>query len=218
MPLLFATSNPHKIEEVRAILAPLGVEVIGLDALDEVPEEPVEDGLTFADNARIKAVHYAARTGRRCVADDSGLAVDALDGAPGVRSARFAGRGATRPQRDAANNALLLERLAGVPAAARTARFVCAMCLADPDGTVLAETEGTFEGVIAEAPRGANGFGYDPLLFVPDAGCTSAELAPDDKNARSHRGQAARRLAERLAAIPPPTGSSTPPEPDPASR
>ncbi|MHC4948971.1 MAG: RdgB/HAM1 family non-canonical purine NTP pyrophosphatase [Planctomycetota bacterium] len=197
-PLLFATSNPHKIDEVRAILAPLGIDVEGLDALDEIPPEPEEDGATFAANARLKAVYYARRTGRACLADDSGLEVDALGGEPGVRSARYAGVGATRPERDAANNRLLLERLRDVPAPRRTARFVCAMCLADPDGRVVAETRGTFDGVIAETPAGANGFGYDPLLHLADAGCTSAELAPEAKNARSHRGAAARAMAERL--------------------
>jgi XTP/dITP diphosphohydrolase len=199
MDVLFATSNPHKIDEVRAVLAPLGIDVVGLDVLDEVPPEPVEDEETFAGNARLKAIGYAAATGRRCLADDSGLVVDALGGAPGVRSARYAGIGSTRAERDAANNARLLRELGDVPAAERQARFVCAMCLADPDGTIVAETEGTFEGVIADAPRGSNGFGYDPLLYLPDEDCTSAELAPEAKNARSHRGAAARAMASVLA-------------------
>ncbi|MHC5113146.1 MAG: RdgB/HAM1 family non-canonical purine NTP pyrophosphatase [Planctomycetota bacterium] len=199
--LLLATTNPHKLDEVRAILEPLGLRVMGLDALPAPPEEPVEDGETFADNARIKATYYARASGTRCLADDSGLVVDALDGAPGVHSARYAGIGATRDERDRANNEKLLAALAGVPDEERTARFVCAMCLADPDGTVLAETEGTFEGRITDDPRGRHGFGYDPLLYVPDAGCTSAELEPRDKNRRSHRGEAARAMAERLATV-----------------
>ena len=199
MRLLFASSNPHKVAEVRAIMQPHGIEVIGLDALNDQPAEAVEDGRTFHDNARIKAVHYAHATGRMCLADDSGLAVDALGGEPGVRSARYADAEGTRGERDAANNAKLLAKLKGVPTAKRTARFVCAMCLADPDGTILAETHGTFEGVIGETAKGSNGFGYDPLMYLPDAGCTSAELTPEHKNACSHRGEAARRMAALLA-------------------
>lgn len=201
MQLLFATSNPHKIAEVRDILAPLGLNVIGLDALLASPPEPREDGNTFTANARIKAVAYAAATGHLCLADDSGLEVDALRGRPGVHSARYAGVGATRAERDAANNAKLLQELADVRPERRTARFVCAMCLADPQGNVVAETRGTFEGVIANAPRGSNGFGYDPLLFLSDRGCTSAELSPAEKNARSHRGEAARKMTLALMTI-----------------
>lgn len=202
--VLLATTNPHKLDEVRAILAPEGVKVIGLDALGRDIPEPAEDGATFAENARLKAVAYAHAAGLPCLADDSGLEVDALGGAPGVHSARYAGVGSTRPERDAANNARLLEALRGVEPARRSARFVCAMCLADAAGDVLAETRGTFEGTIAEAPRGSNGFGYDPLLVVSGMDRTSAELSPEEKNARSHRGAAVRamlpairRLAER---------------------
>ncbi len=201
MRLLLASSNPHKVQEVRAIMGPHGIEVIGLDALKDRPPEAVEDGRTFQDNARIKAVHYAKATGRMCLADDSGLEVDALGGEPGVRSARYAAASGTRADRDAANNAKLRAQLRGVPTGRRTARFVCAMCLADKSGTVIAETRGTFEGVIADAPRGSNGFGYDPLLYLPDAGCTSAQLTPQQKNARSHRGEAARKMAERIAQL-----------------
>ncbi len=201
MRLLLASSNPHKIQEVRAIMGQHGIELIGLHALKNRPPEAVEDGRTFQDNARIKAVHYAKATGRLCLADDSGLEVDALGGEPGVRSARYAGVGGTRAERDAANNEKLLAKLKGVPTEKRTARFVCAMCLADADGTVIAETGGTFEGVIADAPRGSNGFGYDPLLYLPDVGCTSAQLTPQQKNARSHRGEAARKMAERIAQL-----------------
>ncbi len=199
--LLFATSNPNKVREVSAILDPLGIKVVGLAALTSGVPEPVEDGDTFEANARIKAVYYAKAVGRLCLAEDSGLSVDALDGAPGVHSARYAGRSGSRAERDAANNAKLLHELDGVAPQERTARFVCTMCLADQDGNVLAETNGTFEGLIAAAPRGTGGFGYDPLLYLPDRRCTSAELSPAEKNARSHRGEAARKMAERLAAL-----------------
>ncbi len=198
MQLLFASSNPHKVREVGAIMRGLGIDVIGLDAIGHSGPEPVEDAETFADNARIKAVHYAKVSGRWCLADDSGLAVDALGGKPGVRSARYAGIGETRSEQDEANNALLLRELEGVASPDRTARFVCAMCLADPSGAVAAETIGTFEGVITMAPRGDNGFGYDPLFELPELGCTSAELPPEKKNALSHRGDAARRMAVLL--------------------
>ena len=181
MNILFATSNPHKVEEVVAILAPEGIKVRSLADVSDLPPEPVEDADTFAGNARIKARAYAKATGERCLADDSGLEVDALNGEPGVHSARYAGAQGDRAARDAANNAKLLEAIARVPDADRAARFVCAMCLADPDGTIVAETRGTFEGLITTDYRGTNGFGYDPLLFIPDQQCTSAELSPDMK-------------------------------------
>ena len=198
MHLLFATSNPHKIEEVAAILAPLGMEVMGLEALDRVPPEPVEDGATFADNARLKAVHYARAASRLCLADDSGLEVDALGGAPGVLSARYAGIGASRAEQTAANNARLLREMKDVPPGKRAARFVCAMCLADEHGRIRAESRGTFDGFIAIQPRGTSGFGYDPLLYLPDLGRTVAELSAEEKNARSHRGEAARQMADLI--------------------
>jgi len=197
--LLAATSNPHKLDEIRAVLAPLGVRVLSLDdaGAGDLPE-PIEDADTFAGNAAIKAIAYAKATGRVCLADDSGLEVDALGGAPGVYSARYAGTGDTRAERDAANNAKLLGALAHVPDEKRAARFVCAMCVADPAGTIIATSRGTFDGVIGHAPRGANGFGYDPLLVLPD-GRTSAELSSDEKNARSHRGAALQSLAPLLS-------------------
>jgi XTP/dITP diphosphohydrolase len=198
MLVLFATSNPHKIAEVRAVLAPLDWEVMGLDALSDVPPEPVEDGDSFAANARLKAEGYARATGRFCLADDSGLVVDALGGAPGVHSARYAGALGSRMTRDRANNEKLLGELARVPPEQRTAGFVCALCLARPDGTIVAETSGTCEGVIGEHARGENGFGYDPLLYLPDRGLTFAELSPEEKNERSHRGAAVRAMAELL--------------------
>ena len=198
MRLLFASSNQHKLDEVRAILAPIGIEVEGLDSLPHQIPEPDEDGETFEENARIKAIAYAKAAGRICLADDSGLEVDALGGAPGVHSARYAQIGVTRVQRDQANNIKLMRQLKDVPFEKRAARFVCAMCLADADGNILAETRGTFEGLITDHPMGSNGFGYDPLLYLPDRRCTSAQLSPAEKNARSHRGQAARQMAAML--------------------
>lgn len=199
MRLVAATGNPHKVDELRALLSgalrECGIALVGLDCFSPAPAEPVESGETFEANARIKAVAYAQALGEMCLADDSGLEVDALGGEPGVHSAYWAGHEGTRPERDARNNAKLLRAMAGVPAERRSARFVCTMCLADRSGTILHETRGTFEGAIIESPRGANGFGYDPLLWVPECNCTSAELPSELKNARSHRGAAARQMA-----------------------
>src|SRR6187402_3426017 len=164
--MIFATSNPHKLEEARAILGPLGIRVQSLDDLGLVLEEPEEDGATFEDNARLKARYYAKHLGSTCLAEDSGLEVDALGGAPGVHSARYSGTAGSRDERDRANNARLLRELAGVPVPERTARFVCTLAVADPAGSILAEARGTYEGVIAEQARGNHGFGYDPLLYL----------------------------------------------------
>jgi len=194
MQLLLATTNAHKLDEVREILDPLGIEVIGLDALPDSHDEPIEDSDTFEGNARLKAIGYARSTGVQCMADDSGLEVDALGGRPGVYSARYAGIGETRDERDNANNTLLLEELGGVQEEKRTARFVCAICVANPDGSIVCESKGFFEGRIGLAPKGSNGFGYDPLLFVPEANKTSAEMSSEEKNARSHRGEAIRKI------------------------
>lgn len=194
--LVIATSNPHKVEEIQAVLGQVGIECVPLG--DAGIPEPEEDGATFEENARIKAVAYAKALGVTVLADDSGLEVDALGGAPGVHSARYAGIGETRAERDAANNAKLLRALEGVPQARRTARFVCVLSVARPDGSIVAEARGHFEGFIGEAPRGANGFGYDPLLVLAD-GRTSAELTSAEKNARSHRGNALRTLVRCLA-------------------
>lgn len=199
--ILFATTNPHKVKEVREVLEPLGFHVVSLDTLPEPVPEPEEDGDTFEENARIKAIAYAAATRTACLAEDSGLEVDALKGAPGVHSARYAGASGPRAERDEANNRKLLGAMQGVTPSERTARFVCCLCLCATDGTILAETRGTYEGVIAEAARGSNGFGYDPLLFLPDAGKTSAELTSEEKNARSHRGAAVRAMAKRLRTL-----------------
>lgn len=203
-PIVLATGNPHKVEELRAIFAAVGRPVLGLGDLPGVDTaEPAETGATFDDNATIKALAYAERTGRLCLADDSGLEIDALGGEPGVISSHYATRGVetglSRAERDRANNALVLERLRGVPAERRAARFVCVMVAARP-GRVVARARGTFEGRIAEAPRGSGGFGYDPLLLVaPAFDRSAAELTPDQKNALSHRGQAARAVAALLA-------------------
>ena len=198
--IVVATGNPHKVEEIRAILGATGLMIRSLDEVGGPFAEPDETGRSFEANARIKAIAYAKRTGRTVLADDSGLEVDALGGEPGVDSAIWAGSHGSRAERDARNNAKLAERMRGVPADRRAARFVCCMCVADAAGRVLAETRGTFEGRIGEAPRGSHGFGYDPWLWLDDAGCSSAELPPDAKNARSHRGQAARAMAAALRA------------------
>ncbi|MEM1031653.1 MAG: RdgB/HAM1 family non-canonical purine NTP pyrophosphatase [Myxococcota bacterium] len=205
---LFATGNPHKLEEVTPILGALGIDVFGLHQLEALgvasPRaliEPTEDASSFVGNARIKARSYAAQTGHWCMAEDSGLEVDALDGAPGVYSARYAGAEGSRAARDRANNERLLAAMAEVPPGQRAARFVAVMVVARPDGEVIAESRGTFEGQVATAPRGTHGFGYDPLLWLPDEGRTSAELTPAEKNERSHRGQAVRALAAKLADV-----------------
>ncbi len=205
-PIVIATGNPHKVEELRAIFAGQGIPIVGLKDLPghERLREPEEHGSTFEQNAAIKALSYAAQTGRTCLADDSGLEVDALRGAPGVISSHYStnGRetGLARAHRDAANNIRLLRELDGVRD--RTARFVCCMCLASPSQAVLAQARGTFEGRIGlspAVPRGDNGFGYDPLFLLPEPDTrTSAELAPDEKNARSHRGAAARAMASKI--------------------
>jgi XTP/dITP diphosphohydrolase len=205
--IVVATGNPHKLGEVSRVLAGIGVRAVSLrevtlpdGSLASEAPEPDENARTFAGNAQIKACYYAALTDRVCLADDSGLEVDALEGAPGVRSARYAGVDGERAARDAANNAKLIHAIRGVPAGERTARFVCAMCVAGPDGEIIAEARGEFAGVLITEPRGTNGFGYDPLLELPD-GRTSAELSPAEKDAQSHRGQATRRIAAKLAAL-----------------
>lgn len=202
MKLLVATTNPNKVKELVEVLAPLGIELRGLDSVGRKLEEPVEDADTFEGNARIKAQAYAAALGMACLAEDSGLEVDALGGAPGVYSARYAGVDGPSEQRDRANNDKLMHELARLGDVDRSARFVCAMCLVDAHGGVLFEARGTYAGVITDQPRGTNGFGYDPLLLVPELGLTSAQLTPEQKNARSHRGQAARALASWLAEHP----------------
>jgi len=192
--LVLATRNAHKVEEMRALLADVPVEMVGMDAYPEVPM-PEETGETFAENARLKASGIARATGQWALADDSGIAVDALGGRPGVYSARWAGPGSGAKEWIEKT----LAELSGVPDERRTARYVCVFALAAPDGAIAAEAEGTMEGRIAHAPRGANGFGYDPIFLAgPDFARTAAELTPEEKNSRSHRGGAARYLAPRL--------------------
>jgi XTP/dITP diphosphohydrolase len=199
--LLLASNNAKKHAELSAMLAPLGVRVVLPRDVGGI-EEVVEDQPTFRGNAAKKAIAAARSSGLWALADDSGLEVDALGGAPGVQSARFAGRHGD----DAANNALLLERLADVPEGRRTARFVCALALARPDGSLALQVEGEARGRILFAPRGDGDFGYDPLfLFTepghPQTGRGFAELAPAEKAQVSHRGRAFRELTRRLPDI-----------------
>ncbi|WP_027716976.1 XTP/dITP diphosphatase [Desulfovirgula thermocuniculi] len=193
MKLVLATRNRGKIKELSALLAPLGYEVVSLEDFPGVPEVP-EDGATFAENAVKKAVAVARHTGHLALADDSGLEVDYLGGAPGVLSARFAGEHGN----DRANNEKLLALLAGVPPEKRTARFRCVVAVATPAGEVWT-AEGSCEGVIADTPRGEGGFGYDPLFYVPELGKTFAELDPEVKNRLSHRARALAGAREILA-------------------
>jgi XTP/dITP diphosphohydrolase len=198
--IVVATGNPGKLREIRQVLGLLPVRVAGLGEFDAV-DEPEETGTTFADNARLKARYYARATGQWCLADDSGLVVDALGGGPGVRSARYAAGGfpptADRPAIDAANNAKLLAELSDVDDEDRSARFVCHLALADGEA-VLLEAQGTIEGRILRENRGSNGFGYDPVFYVPGLDRTAAELSADQKNAVSHRGNAVRAFADKL--------------------
>jgi XTP/dITP diphosphohydrolase len=194
--LLLASQNPGKLDEMRLLAAGLPFRVVGPRELG-IGEAPEETGASFLENARIKALAYAKRSGRLTVADDSGLSVDALGGAPGLYSSRFGGEGAS----DAARNELLLAKLAGVPPEGRGARFTSALVVAR-GRDVLFEVEEHVEGRIADEIRGANGFGYDPLFFYPPFGRTFGEVERTDKDRVSHRGKAFARLRaflERLA-------------------
>ncbi|GAB2593418.1 RdgB/HAM1 family non-canonical purine NTP pyrophosphatase [Streptomyces capparidis] len=190
MRLVLATRNVHKVAELRAILADagLGHELVGAAEYPDVPDVP-ETGVTFAENALIKARALAEATGLPAVADDSGLCVDVLGGAPGILSARWSGRHGD----DRANLELLLAQLADIPDAHRGAHFACAAALALPDGTERV-VEGRLEGVLRREPAGAGGFGYDPILQPLGESRTCAELSPEEKNAISHRGKAFREL------------------------
>jgi XTP/dITP diphosphohydrolase len=190
--LLIATGNKGKVKEFREML---GADRFKWSDLSEHPGTPEveETGHTFRANACLKAAGYATRFGVYALADDSGLVVDALDGGPGVKSARWAevhgaGKG------DADNNRLLLRQMEGVPEEKRTARFMCVLALADPEGRVILTAQDSVEGRILTEGRGANGFGYDPLFLVGELGRTAAELAPEEKHRVSHRGKALRRL------------------------
>ena len=203
--ILLATGNVKKLGEIQQVFAETGLQRVKLLVLADLPEdipEPVEDGETFAENAEIKAKAYARATGRWCLADDSGLVVDALGGEPGIHSARYSGVEGSRSERDRANNEKLLLSLSacGAEGEKRSARFVCCMCLVDERGNVVHRTRGEMEGVIGDSPRGSNGFGYDPLLILPE-GMTVAELEAEEKNRRSHRGQATRAMAAFLASL-----------------
>ncbi|QGG57309.1 RdgB/HAM1 family non-canonical purine NTP pyrophosphatase [Paenibacillus sp. B01] len=205
--IVVATGNAGKVKEFAHAFAGLGLSVRSLKDYPELPE-PVEDGDTFAANARIKAGTIGRLLGAPVLADDSGLCVDALDGAPGVYSARYSGPGAT----DARNNAKLLRELeaAGADASGRAAappdggrllsagRFVCALALYVPERDGYIESEGAMEGFVLDAPRGSGGFGYDPLLWLPELGRSAAELSVEEKQRVSHRGEALRRLLAEL--------------------
>jgi len=190
--VVLASNNKGKLKELGELLAGQQMQVLAQGEF-EIPEA-VEDGLTFVENAIKKARNAAKHSGLPAIADDSGLEVDALDGAPGIYSARYAGDGG-----DAANNAKLLEALKDVPDEKRTARFQCVMVFMrhakDPTPIIC---QGTWDGMILRNPQGANGFGYDPLFFVPQENTTAAELPADVKNAQSHRGQALRKLLEAM--------------------
>lgn len=197
--VVLATRNAHKVIELREILADLaeeiGLEVVGVTDFPEV-DDVVEDGVTFAENATLKAVAVARATGLPAIADDSGLAVDVMGGAPGIFSARWSGAHGS----DRANVDLLLGQLGDVRDEDRAAGFVCAAVLAMPDGTVIVR-EGQVRGTLTRAPRGTNGFGYDPILLVDGDTRTLAEYDNEQKNAISHRGKALRALAPDLRAL-----------------
>ena len=190
--IVIATRNPGKLEEFKVLMKDLEVELRSLEEWPNVPE-PEETGKTFMANARLKAVYYAKETGLPCIADDSGLEVLALEGAPGVRSARYAGEKAS----DEDNNNLLLHNMKFQ--VKRTCRFRCALCVAQPDGKVLNEVDGICDGMLLHEPLGENGFGYDPLFYVPAKGKTMAEMTMEEKNTISHRGKALKKLVEALS-------------------
>ena len=191
--IVFATGNENKMKEIRMILAGLGAEILSMkEAGADV--DIVEDGMSFEENAEIKARAVArVLTNDIVLADDSGLEIDYLDKAPGIYSARFAGEDTSYDIK----NRILLDRPEGVPEDERTARFVCAVAAVFPDGTV-ATVRKTVEGRIAHESEGGNGFGYDPIFYVPEYGCTTAQMTPEQKNELSHRGKALRAMKEIL--------------------
>lgn len=191
MEVVLATRNAHKVEEMQQLLG----EAVTLLPLPAEAPDPEETGETFVENARIKALSAAQFTGLPALADDSGICIDALGGRPGVYSARWAGPGSGAAEWIAKT----LTELAGVADEQRTARYVCVLSLIQPDGTITAEAEGTFEGRIACEARGMGGFGYDPIFLVgPDFSRTVGEISAEEKHARSHRGEAARKLHAHL--------------------
>ena len=197
MKIAAATNNKHKVTELTALFSGMpDVELVTLRELG-FTDEIIEDGETFLDNARIKALAVHRATGLACVADDSGLCVDALGGEPGVYSARYASEDGENSD-DKANNEKLLRNLKNVPDNERTARFVSALCFIDADGNEVSAI-GKCEGIITRGERGEGGFGYDPLFFFPEYGKTFGELSPEEKNAVSHRANAVKILASKLA-------------------
>jgi XTP/dITP diphosphohydrolase len=194
-PILFGTSNPHKLAELRAILGDLPFTLLGLDDIAGMPEVE-ETGATFAENAILKATAYARASDLLTLADDSGLEIDALEGEPGVYSARWAGVDIPYSERFR----VILERLVQTPPERRTARFRCVIAIAAPEG-LLTTAEGVLEGIIAHEPRGAGGFGYDPIFCLPAYGKTVAELPAEVKNQISHRARAAAQARQQLLDI-----------------
>lgn len=190
--IIFATGNENKMKEIRQIMEDLPVEILSLKQAG-ITADIVEDGTTFEENALIKAKAIAEITNEIVLADDSGLEIDALDKEPGIYSARYMGEDTSYRIK----NQNLIERLEGVAEEKRTARFVCAIAAAFPEGEVLT-TIGTIEGRIAHEEKGENGFGYDPIFYVPEFGCTTAELSEEEKNRISHRGNALRAMKEKL--------------------
>ena len=198
--LVIGTNNPGKLREFRELLDGCGFELVTPGDLG-VDFGPDETGTTFDENARIKAVAAMEATGLLALADDSGLEVDHLDGRPGIFSARYAGGDRTDPSlSDEDRVQIVLGEMRGVPDEQRAARFRCVIAIAAPDGSVQT-VDGVFEGRLAHETRGTNGFGYDPIFIVPELNVTSAELPPDEKNAMSHRGQAALKAREILRQI-----------------
>ena len=194
--LLLATTNEHKVDEFRTLFRDLPFTLLSLRDV-QIDMDVEETGTTFAENAILKAQTYAKMANMLALADDSGIEIDALGGAPGVYSARFAGREATYEERFR----LIFARLQDVPSSERTARFRCAIALAEPSGYVRV-VEGAVEGVIADSARGENGFGYDPIFLVPEFGQTTAEMTPTEKNRISHRGRAAEAARHLLESWP----------------
>lgn len=192
--IIFATSNEGKMKEVRAILEDLGMEVLSMKEAG-IHVDVVEDGTTFEENAVIKATEIQKVCGEIVLADDSGLEIDYLNKEPGIYSARYMGEDTSYRIK----NQNLIDRLEGVEDEKRTARFVCAIAAAFPDGTVEV-TRGTIEGRIGYEESGENGFGYDPIFYVPEYGCTTAQLSPEQKNEVSHRGKALREMKEVIKA------------------
>lgn len=190
--IVFATGNAGKMREIRMIMEDMGMEIFSMKEIGVNPDI-VEDGATFTKNAVIKAKAVAALTDAIVLADDSGLEIDALNKEPGIYSARYMGEDTSYRIK----NANLIERLEGVPEEKRTARFVCAIAAVLPDGELLT-TLGTVEGRIGYEEKGENGFGYDPIFFLPEFGCTSAELTDEQKNEISHRGKALRAMKQLL--------------------